>query len=259
METIQTFGFAQLWAQSDLALRTVALILLIMSVTSWYLILMRVLRQIRARNSSPAIDAFWNATDLTSGLQHLSRIAPDSPAQALAQQTAAAAEHIRRHTHHETLGGKLNTEEFMIRAMRKSIASSTAQLESGLTMLASIGSTAPFIGLFGTVWGIYHALISIASSGLATLDKVAGPVGEALIMTAFGLFVAIPAVLAYNAFTRTNRVELSELDAFAYDLHAWFCTGSRITPMTASSSENIRAHQTAHPHSSTLANNGTAS
>ncbi len=139
----------------------------------------------------------------------------------------------RRHTHGNTLGGKLDTDEVITRALRKSIALSTAALESGLTVLASIGSTAPFVGLFGTVWGIYHALVNISVSGMATLDKVAGPVGEALIMTAFGLFVAIPAVLAYNAITRANRVELSELDAFAHDLHAWFATGSRIAAVPA--------------------------
>src|SRR5690606_19544680 len=108
------------------------------------------------------------------------------------------------------------------------IVKSTARLESGLTMLASIGSISPFVGLFGTVWGIYHALLSIASTGSASIDKISGPVGEALIMTAAGLFVAIPAVLAYNAFTRLNRLELAELDGFAHDLHAYLGTGARV-------------------------------
>ncbi|MBR0566714.1 MotA/TolQ/ExbB proton channel family protein [Azoarcus sp. L1K30] len=234
MET-QAFGLAHLWGQSDLAIRAVAAILLLMSMTSWYLILVRSLRQLRARHSDDAVDAFWAAPSLKSGLQRLNEQAPDSPFEALAHQGAAAAEHLRQHNHRETLGGTLDTDEFVTRALRKSISMSTSQLESGLTMLASIGSTAPFIGLFGTVWGIYHALVNISVSGVATLDKVAGPVGEALIMTAFGLFVAIPAVLAYNAFTRANRVELSELDAFAHDLHAWFSTGARITPLDSRS------------------------
>lgn len=231
METTQAFGLAHLWAQSDAVIRAVALMLLLMSVTSWYLILARALRQLRARHHEGAVEAFWAAPDLESGLKRLSTQAPESPFEALAQQGAAAAQHIRRHTASETLGGKLDADEVITRALRKSIALSTAGLESGMTVLASIGSTAPFVGLFGTVWGIYHALVNISASGMATLDKVAGPVGEALIMTAFGLFVAIPAVLAYNAITRANRVELSELDAFAHDLHAWFSTGARIAPV----------------------------
>jgi len=233
METTQAFGLAHLWAQSDAVIRAVALMLLVMSITSWYLILARALRQLRARRHEGAVEAFWTAADLDSGLKRLSAQAPDSPFEALAQQGAAAAQHIRRHTASDTLGGKLDADEVITRALRKSIALSTAGLESGMTVLASIGSTAPFVGLFGTVWGIYHALVNISASGMATLDKVAGPVGEALIMTAFGLFVAIPAVLAYNAITRANRVELSELDAFAHDLHAWFSTGARIAPVTA--------------------------
>ena len=225
MDSSQAFGLAHLWAQSDNIIRAVALILLVMSITSWYLILSRSLRQLRARSHSGAVEAFWAAPDLDAGLRVLAERAPESPFEALAQQGAAAAQHVRRHTHSNTLGGKLDTDEVITRALRKSIALSTAALESGLTVLASIGSTAPFVGLFGTVWGIYHALVNISVSGMATLDKVAGPVGEALIMTAF---VAIPAVLAYNAITRANRVELSELDAFAHDLHAWFATGARI-------------------------------
>ncbi len=228
MDSTEAFGLAHLWAQSDLIIKSVAFILVVMSVASWYLILVRSIRQVRARRHDGAVESFWNATNLSEGLTRLSRIAPDSPFEALARQGVAATEHLHRHNHSDTLGGKLDADEFVTRAMRKSIALSTAQLESGLTILASIGSTAPFVGLFGTVWGIYGALIGISASGMATLDTVAGPVGEALIMTAFGLFVAIPAVLGYNAFTRANRLELSELDAFAHDLHAWFTTGTRL-------------------------------
>jgi len=229
VEMQQAFGLAHLWAQSDLAIRLVAFALVLMSVTSWYLILVRVVRQLQARRHEQAVEAFWAAANLQEGLARLRALAPDSPFEALARQGAAAAEHVRQHTHLQSLGGKLDAEEFVTRALRKSIAISTAKLEAGLTMLASIGSTAPFIGLFGTVWGIYHALVNISASGMATLDKVAGPVGEALVMTAFGLFVAIPAVLAYNAISRANRLELSELDAFAHDLHAWFTTGARLS------------------------------
>jgi biopolymer transport protein ExbB len=112
--------------------------------------------------------------------------------------------------------------------MRRMIDEETASFESGLTVLASIGSTAPFIGLFGTVWGVYHALVAIGMSGQGTLDKVAGPVGEALIMTALGLAVAIPAVLAYNFAVRRNRVVLAQLDSFAHDLFAFLTTGSHV-------------------------------
>ncbi len=228
---METSGLGPLWAQADIIIRMVALLLLAMSITSWYLIVLRLLRQLRARHHAAAVEAFWTAPDLAHGLERLGAQAPDSPFEALARQGAAAAEHVRRHTRHDSLGGTLDADEVIIRALRKSIALSTARLESGMTLLASIGSTAPFVGLFGTVWGIYHALLNIGTAGAATLDKVAGPVGEALIMTAFGLFVAIPAVLAYNATTRVIRLELSELDAFAHDLHAWFSTGARIAPL----------------------------
>ena len=251
MESMPAFGLAHLWAQSDAIIRGVALVLLLMSVTSWYLILARTLRQLRARKHEDAVEAFWAAPDLDNGLQRLRTLAPQSPFEALALQGAAATQHVRRHTHSDTLGGKLDADKVITRALRKSIVLSTSALESGMTLLASIGSTAPFVGLFGTVWGIYHALVNISASGMATLDKVAGPVGEALIMTAFGLFVAIPAVLAYNTIARSNRVELTELDAFAHDLHAWFSTGTRISPLdtqvgTHSSTERATAPRTSN-------------
>jgi biopolymer transport protein ExbB len=123
---------------------------------------------------------------------------------------------VREHSRHD---------EFIAQALRRTIRQEAMQLETGLTLLASVGSIAPFIGLFGTVWGIYHALGSIAVGGQATVDKVAGPVGEALIMTAFGLAVAIPAVLAYNALVRDNRVFMGEIETFAHDLHTYLTTG----------------------------------
>ncbi|MCI0750165.1 MAG: MotA/TolQ/ExbB proton channel family protein [Nevskiales bacterium] len=137
------------------------------------------------------------------------------------------------HRHHERHGvNKLDeagsSADFITRILKRTIDEDTARMESGLTVLASVGSTAPFVGLFGTVWGIYHALIAIGVSGAGTLDKVSGPVGEALIMTALGLAVAIPAVLGYNFLVRANRVTLARLDSFAHDLFTFLATGARI-------------------------------
>ncbi len=121
-----------------------------------------------------------------------------------------------------SLAGSMARGEQVVRVLRIEITRSTQRLESGLTLLASIGATAPFVGLLGTVWGIYHALANVSAAGIVQIDKVAGPVGEALIMTGLGLAVAIPAVLAYNGLNRVNRVTLAELDGFAHDLHAYF-------------------------------------
>jgi biopolymer transport protein ExbB len=115
--------------------------------------------------------------------------------------------------------------DFITRTIKKVLDEETTRLENGLTLLATVGATAPFVGLFGTVWGVYHALVAIGMSGAGTLDKVAGPVGEALIMTGMGLAVAIPAVVAYNAFTRSNRVLTARLDAFAFELHSFLTMG----------------------------------
>ena len=139
----------------------------------------------------------------------------------------SAAAHHQRHRGGR-LGDAMPMSEFVTRSLRQGINAGQARLETGLSLLASVGSTAPFVGLFGTVWGIYHALVGISQSGQASIDKVAGPVGEALIMTALGLAVAIPAVLGYNALVRSNRVILADLDAFAHDLPAFLAPGARV-------------------------------
>ncbi|NTV09471.1 MAG: MotA/TolQ/ExbB proton channel family protein [Zoogloea sp.] len=239
------FGLAHLWGQGDILSHGVALILLAMSVASWYLILAKGWQMLRSKRAADAVEAFWSASSLEDGLFTLASRAPDAPSTVLAHRCAAASRHCETCLQ-GTLSESLDRSEFLTRALRQAISRSTAKLESGLTVLASIGSTAPFVGLFGTVWGIYHALLSIGTSGMATLDKVAGPVGEALIMTAAGLFVAIPAVLAYNTFTRANRIELSELDAFAHDLHAYFTTGARLAP-ASNVSELRRPARTSGP------------
>jgi len=145
---------------------------------------------------------------------------------------AVAIEGREASAHHHAqpqLHDSLDMSDWLTRSPRNSIDESSARLQSGLAVLASVGSTALFVGLFGTVWGIYHALLSISTMGQATIDKVAGPIGEALIMTALGLAVAIPAVLGYNALVRGNKAVVNKLNRFAHDLHAYFATGSRVS------------------------------
>jgi len=224
------YGFSSFVQQLDHIGWIVALVLITMSVITWYVIAVKTLRlrQVRRRGEG-IVSRFWDAANLNDALQLVSDRHSDEPAAQLATAAISAAQH---HHHHrgqaERIGERSTLGDFVTRTLRQSILRETARLESGLTALASIGSTAPFVGLFGTVWGIYHALLGIASGGLATLDKVSGPVGEALIMTAAGLAVAIPAVLAYNALTRANRLVVAELDGFAHDLHTYLTTGSRV-------------------------------
>ena len=240
----ESFGLAHLWAEGDGVSHGVALLLLAMSVASWYWILARLWSWLRLRRAPGAVEGFWDASSFAQGLEHLRQQAAGTPAQRLAEAAAVSARHFdERAAGHLT--GALDRGEFLTRALRQSIARSQAALERGLTLLATVGATAPFVGLFGTVWGIYHALVAVSVSGQATLDKVAGPVGEALIMTAAGIGVALPAVMAYNAFTRMNRVVLAELDAFAHDLHAWQTTGARLDGQPAKSALRIAAAQPA--------------
>lgn len=219
MSDTPDFGFAHLWAQGDAVTHAVAVVLIAMSVASWYWMLARLWAWRRLSGSARAIDAFWNAADQAAGLAELHRLAPDTPAARLAGAAADTVRDIDEHGARRVADG-MARGELIERALRRSITTSRRSLGRGLTLLASIGATAPFVGLFGTVWGIYHALVAISTTGQATLDKVAGPVGEALIMTAAGIGVALPAVLAYNAIARFNRDTLGDLDAFAHDLHA---------------------------------------
>ena len=219
------FGLMHLWSQGDFVTRFTALLLLAMSLASWFVIITKALDLRRHARQSRQIESFWHAADFADGLNKLGTD-PNNPFRALALEGREAAAH---HNAQPQLHDSLDASEWLTRTMRNSIDESTSRLQAGLAVLASVGSTAPFIGLFGTVWGIYHALLSISAAGQATIDKVAGPIGEALIMTALGLAVAIPAVLGYNALVRGNKGVIGKLNRFAHDLHAYFVTGARVS------------------------------
>ncbi|HSW14585.1 MAG TPA: MotA/TolQ/ExbB proton channel family protein [Solimonas sp.] len=224
----QSLGFSHFIAQSDALGKFLLMVLLAMSVASWYLIVFKTIRsRLEQKRSKEFLDFFWNAKSLDEVHAAVAGHSADEPFSHLAHHAITAREHHARYgaSRLEEAG---TASEFLTRTIRKVIDEETAKMESGLSVLASVGSTAPFVGLFGTVWGVYHALVSIGMSGSGTLDKVAGPVGEALIMTGVGLAVAIPAVLGYNYLVRDNRVVLSRLDAFAHDLFAFLTTGQQV-------------------------------
>ncbi|WP_199155238.1 MotA/TolQ/ExbB proton channel family protein [Chromobacterium sp. ASV23] len=210
--------------QGDAVLITVFMLLILMSVLTWYLIIVRGAQTWRLRRANREAESLlWGAPNwqqAEDSLRHsqsqfanLARAGIDSLKQYQSQAGRA-------------LGQACGVDEFLTRAIRKVLAQENARQEAGLTVLASIGSTAPFIGLFGTVWGIYHALVNIGHAGQMSIGAVAGPIGEALVATAAGLAAAIPAVLAYNALTRAQRVMSQELDYFAHDLHSQLLTQS---------------------------------
>ena len=222
-------GLAHFWQQGDFVTHATAILLLLLSIGSWALIVGRFFRQLRINLACDrAPEAFWQADSLPEALEAIRREDASGILAGLALSGAHAAQAHEQHAA-RGIGAGVNASEFVTRCLRQSIVTAQARIEQGLTFLASVGSTAPFIGLFGTVWGIYHALVGLSGSSQVVLDKVAGPVGEALIMTAAGLFVAIPAVLAYNAFTRANRLVLAQMDGFAHDLHAYLTTGVRLS------------------------------
>ncbi|MFD2756466.1 MotA/TolQ/ExbB proton channel family protein [Comamonas terrae] len=219
------FGIAHVWTQGDFVTRTVAIILLAMSVASWLVILIKALDIVKFKKYAKSAQDFWHSPDLASGMDKLGDDKANPFRHVVLEGREATAHHRKTSAHlHDTL----DISDWVTRCLRNGINEFTARLQSGLAILASVGSTAPFIGLFGTVWGIYHALVAIGVSGQSSIDKVAGPIGEALIMTALGLAVAIPAVLGYNALVRGNKSILNALNSFAHDVHAYFVTGARV-------------------------------
>ena len=229
------YGILALWNQGGWVIRFVALLLLLMSVISWTIIAIRTWRAYQLYGISKRTGGFWKAPTFEAGLDSL-KTAPDhNPFHVLAEEGWQAANLHQAGA--QNLQAKIGLAEWLAESLRGSIDDSTAKMQSGLSVLASIGATAPFIGLFGTVWGIYHALVSIGVSGQASIDRIAGPVGESLIMTALGLAVAIPAVLGYNALIRINRRFAGQLNRFARQLYAYFLTGSPVAADTAKKGE----------------------
>ncbi|HCY61450.1 MAG TPA: biopolymer transporter [Oxalobacteraceae bacterium] len=217
------YGLQNLWQQGDLVTKSVAFLLIAMSIASWYVIVTKAWQLWQYRRAAKAAGhQFWDATTLEDGLATLGS---GNPFAALAQAGVGAMRHHSAHQGH--LHDELPISDWVTLSLRQSIDEITARLQTGMAVLASVASSAPFVGLFGTVWGIYHALVSIGTSGQASIDKVAGPVGEALIMTALGLAVAIPASFGYNALVRGNKNVTARLNKFGFDLHALFVTGAR--------------------------------
>lgn len=239
---VPDMGFLHFVVQSDFVGKTLFIILILMSLVTWYLILVKVGSNISMRRrSADFLNKFWNSSSLEQVEHEITTHGARDPFSHLASHAMHAQ------AHHNKFGATKLEEagsngDFVTRTMRKVIDEETAKLENGLTVLASVGSTAPFVGLFGTVWGVYHALVGIGLSDGVTINRIAGPVGEALIMTGLGLAVAIPAVLAYNTFVRNNRVYLSRLDAFAHDLFAFLTTGQQV----ALSDSKVRALRRQH-------------
>ncbi|MBI3147803.1 MAG: MotA/TolQ/ExbB proton channel family protein [Betaproteobacteria bacterium] len=206
------YGLEALWKEGDFVSKGTLVILVIMSMGSWYILIVKLFEQAKLLREAKQVDqGFWDAGSVQQGIATLKetsafRFIADSGLQAT--------------SHHGGLLGNVDLNSWVTMSIQRASENVGNRLQDGLAFLATVGSTAPFIGLFGTVWGIYHALTAIGIAGQASIDKVAGPVGEALIMTAFGLAVAVPAVLAYNWLVRRNKVVMERVRAFSADLHS---------------------------------------
>ncbi|RMH93859.1 MotA/TolQ/ExbB proton channel family protein [Lysobacter pythonis] len=227
-EAFKSMGFQDLIQQFDILLWVVFLSLVLFSVLSIYYLVVKSVKYAQLRGSADrVVGTFWQTPNAQDAIRYMEEQPAGEPFSKIALDAAKAAAHHQRQDG-SRLTESMTRSELVDRALRQAVVRESSKLENGMTLLATVGATAPFIGLLGTVWGIYHALIAMGASGDASISAVAGPVGEALIMTAIGLFVAIPAVIIFNFFNRQNRDIVARFDAFAHDLHDFFATGSRM-------------------------------
>jgi biopolymer transport protein ExbB len=220
-ETIDNpYGLEALWKQGDFVARGTLIIMIIMSMGSWYIIFTKLFEQRKLiKSAKEAGESFWKSGSVRKGMDTLDE---GSAFRFIAEQGLKADEH-----HEGTLTEQIDRHTWIGMSVQRAVDNINSRLQDGLAFLATVGSTAPFVGLFGTVWGIYHALTAIGIAGQASIDKVAGPVGEALIMTAFGLAVAVPAVMGYNWLIRRNKLVMERVRAFSGDLHNVLLAGKR--------------------------------
>ena len=216
------FGLQAMWAAGDFVAKGTLIIMVIMSLVTWYILVMKLLDQRKLMTSAKLVgQKFWSAGSVREAVDKLPK---DDTYRSIAEDGLRAQQHLES----RAAGDRVGLHEWVTMSLQRSLDSINLNLSGGLAVLATIGSTAPFVGLFGTVWGIYHALVAIGVSGQASIDKVAGPVGEALIMTAIGLAVAVPAVMGYNWLIRRNKEIQTDLAGFTADLHDSIVTGARI-------------------------------
>ncbi|KQW96807.1 biopolymer transporter [Massilia sp. Root418] len=219
------FGFEAVW-NGGFVSRGTLIILTIMSMGSWYIIVTKLIDQMKIfKQSKESAAKFWKASSIAAGAATLT---DGSPFRFIAETGTKATSH-----HDGALLEQIDLSTWVTMSIQRAVDKVQSRLQDGLSFLATVGSTAPFIGLFGTVWGIYNALINIGMTGNASIDKVAGPVGEALIMTAFGLFVAVPAVLGYNWLVRRNKSAMEDVRAFSADVHSVLISGAMSTADSA--------------------------
>ena len=206
------YGVKALWNEGDIVARTTLTLMIIMSIGTWYIMISKLVELSKiGRQAKAAESTFWSAPSVAQGVETLKE---QSPYRFISQ---AALESTKKH---EGLLAHISFSDWVTQSIQRATDSVQSNMQNGLAFLATVASTAPFVGLFGTVWGIYNALVKIGVSGQASIDKVAGPVGEALIMTAIGLAVAVPAVLGYNFIVRKNKTTLDKIRNFGSDLHS---------------------------------------